>query len=231
MKKSVRFSGNVAGCYIKTATEEEIPIVYYSREEYSSMIEESSKIIRRLDMDFPVDSNSTARGLEHLTSRGRKRVNFQRMHAFRAVMDEQQQQWEEEIFDEDAIAQAYAVYGKHCQRAASKRGMKDAEEIRGGIVSSKSDEGENDLEDEKGPNSSISTLGTSMSLSSEDLDDEEDGLFHTMMHNSITGMDVFNLWIAHGKRELLQFWSFNLLNIDENYFWKSISSAVVLSSS
>ena len=74
------------------------------------------------------DKKYSSRGLEGHTTVGAAAKKRIRSLATDAVLDEQMIQWEEGIFDEDAIAEIYYRASSRCQVSASIVGLKDYRE-------------------------------------------------------------------------------------------------------
>ena len=74
------------------------------------------------------DKKYCSRGLEGHTSIGAVLKKEKRSLAINAVLDEQMIQWEEGIFNEDAIAEIYCEASSRCQVRANIVGLKDHRE-------------------------------------------------------------------------------------------------------
>jgi hypothetical protein len=70
--------------------------------------------------------HTSARGLEGRTAEGLTRKRRNRADASNAVFDELDQQDEQGIFDDDALADVYFLCTEHCQVVAQMMGMRDA---------------------------------------------------------------------------------------------------------
>ena len=74
------------------------------------------------------DKKYSSRGLEGHTTVGAAAKKGERRLAINAVLDEQMIQWEEGIFNEDAIAEIYCEASSRCQVRANIVGLKDHRE-------------------------------------------------------------------------------------------------------
>lgn len=70
-------------------------------------------------------SSFCERGIEHRTQEGIKKRIRNKILARDAVLLEQERQWEHNIHDEEAIADAYRKVSAHCLFEARMRGLKD----------------------------------------------------------------------------------------------------------
>ena len=128
----VRFSGrihvrNTLSC--KDYTTEEIQACWYTAEENQRIHRRCSKEIRKMDEGSELkDKKYSSRGLEGHTTVGAAAKKGERRLAINAVLDEQMIQWEEGIFNEDAIAEIYCKASSRCQVRANIVGLKDHRE-------------------------------------------------------------------------------------------------------
>ena len=113
----------------KDFTTEEIQACWYTDEENQRIHRHCSKEIRKMDEGSELkDETYSSRGLEGHTTIGAAAKKRIRLLAINAVLDEQMIQWEEGIFDEDAIAEIYYRASSSCQVSASIVGLRDHRE-------------------------------------------------------------------------------------------------------
>jgi hypothetical protein len=136
--KHVRFSDQ--NCIRKTLsrmdyTVEECKASWLSREEGRKILRQCEKEVKKIDDGKKFkDKKFCARGLEGHTWIGSISKEQNRALAVNAVLGEQATQWEEDVFDEDAIAEIYYRASTSCQLRATLVGRRDhraAEEIHG----------------------------------------------------------------------------------------------------
>jgi len=118
---------NTLSC--KDCTTEEIQACWYTAEENQRIHRHCSKEIRKMDEGSELkDKKYSSRGLEGHTTIGAATKKEKRWLAINAVLDEQMIQWEEGIFDEDAIAEIYCRASSSCQVKANIVGLRDHRE-------------------------------------------------------------------------------------------------------
>jgi hypothetical protein len=111
-------------------TTEEIQACWYSAEENQRIHRHCRKEIRKMDEGRRElkDKKYCSRGLEGHTTVGSATKKANRWLAVNAVLDEQMIQWEEGIFDEDAISEIYYQASSSCQVRANTVGLIDHRE-------------------------------------------------------------------------------------------------------
>jgi hypothetical protein len=111
-------------------TAEQIQACWYTAEESQRIHRHCSKEIRKMDEGSELkDKKCSSRGLEGHTTDGAAIKMENRWLAINAVLDEQTFQWEEGIFDEDAIADVHCRASYGCQVRAKIVGLRDHQEI------------------------------------------------------------------------------------------------------
>jgi hypothetical protein len=125
----VRFSENIhvrKTLASKDYTTEEIQACWYTAEENQRIHAHCFKEIRKMDEGSKLkDKKYCSRGLEGHTAGGEALKEENRLLAIDAVLDEQMIQWEEDICDEDAIADIYKRASYSCQVSANIVGLAD----------------------------------------------------------------------------------------------------------
>jgi hypothetical protein len=97
-------------------TPEEIQACWYTAEENRRIYRHCRKEIRKMDQGSELkDKKYCSRGLERCTTVGAAAKKENRLLVINAVLDEQMNQWEEAIFDENAIAEIYYRASSSCQ--------------------------------------------------------------------------------------------------------------------
>jgi hypothetical protein len=107
-------------------TPDEVKASWLNIDDMRRIKDESRSEAKLLDAGLLLAEKS--RGLEHRTRDGHKRKRRNRMRAYAAVFCEIEFQREEEILDEDAIADAYCACSEPCAIAAQQIGERDAME-------------------------------------------------------------------------------------------------------
>jgi len=108
-------------------TPEELSDAWYDRDDMIRMKEAARSDAKLLDSGMlPKKGGITFRGLEHRTREGAKRKRQHRMNAWGAVFCEIDFQKEDEMIDEETIADAYFMYSEKCAEAAYEVAKRDA---------------------------------------------------------------------------------------------------------
>jgi hypothetical protein len=109
-------------------TTEEIQACWYTAEENQRIHRNCCKVIRKMmdeGSELKDKKKYCSRGLEQHTNVGAAIKMENRLLALNAVLEEQMNQWEEAIFDEDAIAKIYYRASSSCQMRANNVGLRD----------------------------------------------------------------------------------------------------------
>ena len=134
LTKSVCFSNQVETVLVERIedyTADEIAAVWYNKNDFEEMKIEIKVTVRFMETGTKLPSDKTSiRGLEHKTRAGAWRKFQNKRIAYCAVLDEQDNQWANNIDDPDAIAQVYAEHSALCHVIAQKNGRKDAIEAQ-----------------------------------------------------------------------------------------------------
>lgn len=110
-------------------TPDEVKASWLNIDDMRRMRDEARSEAKLLDAGLLLPEKS--RGLEHRTRDGLKRKRRNRKRAYAAVFCEIEFQREEEILDEDAIADAYYACSDPCAIAAQQIGERDVLEALG----------------------------------------------------------------------------------------------------
>lgn len=128
-RKRVTFNAKVSGIEtlnIDDFTPSEIAASWFNEEEMEQITKRCYKILRR--MEGGNDSRKYCmRGLEGHTSVGHIIKKKNRTAAMAAVLTVQAEQWDEQKFDDQAIADAYQRTSSSCQLWAQVIGKRDEE--------------------------------------------------------------------------------------------------------
>ena len=128
--KSVRFAEQIEILFVERIddyTEEELDAVWYNVNDFNAIKHEIQKIVKLMEVGVTVPPNKeSTRGLEHRTRKGALLKFHNKRTAYCAVLDEQDDQWKNGIFDSNAIAKVYLKHSATCQAAAARIGQKDA---------------------------------------------------------------------------------------------------------
>jgi hypothetical protein len=110
----------------KDYTIDEIEACWYTAEDLQKIHKHCRKEIRKLNEGSKLkDMKYCSQGLEGHTTVGSAAKMRNRWLAVNAVLDEQMIQWEEGVFDEDAIAAIYCKSSSSCQLWANIVGRRD----------------------------------------------------------------------------------------------------------
>jgi hypothetical protein len=110
----------------KYYTSEEKQACWYTAEENKSIYKHCRKEIRKMNEGCKLkDKKYCSQGLEGHTTLGAAAKMRNRWLAINAVLDEQMIQWEEGVFNEDAIAEIYCKSSSSCQLWANIVGLRD----------------------------------------------------------------------------------------------------------
>ena len=133
--KSLRFSAHNDIHLIEHLDElsdDDVASMWYNVDEYEAMKVEYKKIVSLMEnSNGVIQSNETSRGLEYRTRTGAWARYTNKKCSFRAVLQEQEKQWDKNIRDVNAIANVYMKHSRKCRRAAFLMGRKDAMEANG----------------------------------------------------------------------------------------------------
>ena len=131
-KKSVSFHSIVRASkvlHINNYTDEEIEATWYSDSDYA-MMKADNRYTAQLFVSGMVqgdDDQYCRRGLESYTPDGSRRRKSNRAAATAAVLDEQDEQFDEGVFEPEYIAQVYKFESEHCQVLANTIALADQE--------------------------------------------------------------------------------------------------------
>jgi hypothetical protein len=129
VKKVVRFSEKTRSRETlsrKDCTLEEATKYWWCRKDYQRILRQCKKKIKKIDLGEKFKGKKyCARGLEDRTKIGSVLKAQARALAMNAVFDEQLTQWNEGVFDEQAIADVYYIASSSCQLWASLVGRRD----------------------------------------------------------------------------------------------------------
>jgi hypothetical protein len=105
---------------IKDYTPDEVRATWYVSEDYQRILRQCQKEIRKINQGGELkDKKYCSRGLQGFTNAGRAIKERSRILTFNAVLNQQLAQWDEGIFDEDAIAEIYIRTTSRCQMWAN----------------------------------------------------------------------------------------------------------------
>lgn len=118
--------------HIDDFDEEVIQAIWYQQDEYATMKVGFVATIKKMmrGEHIPENNESTIRGLEFRTRKGALRRQHNKLTAITAVLDEQDRQFSEGIFDEDTLSETYLAHSTHCRDSAHAIGKKDVVAIK-----------------------------------------------------------------------------------------------------
>ena len=117
---------------IKDYTPDEVRATWYTSEDVLRRSRKYRKEIRKMNEGGKLkDKKYCSRGLEGHTHAGFDLKKRARIFSINAVLDEQLAQWDEGVFDEDAIAAIYIRGSSSCQMWANFVGQQDQKAIHG----------------------------------------------------------------------------------------------------
>jgi hypothetical protein len=130
VKKNVHFSEETSTHLIlgrADYTADEVTSTWYNHADLKEMRDTARCEAKLLMAGLLQETiHTSARGLEGRTTEGLTRKRRNRAEATNAVFDELDQQDEQGIFDDDALADIYFTATERCQVAAQMMGMRDA---------------------------------------------------------------------------------------------------------
>lgn len=117
--------------HLNDLSEEEVFATWIQPEEYlairSRCIVTAKKMMRGLITQEDLDSGKhEPRGLEGKTKEGGNARREHKMDSIAAVLEEQTLQWNEDVFDEDAIRDVYSCFSIGCADDAHRAALQDA---------------------------------------------------------------------------------------------------------
>jgi hypothetical protein len=119
---------------IKDYTPDEVRATWYVSEDYKRISRRCQKEIRKMNKgdrgELKDKKKYCSRGLEGHTNAGFAVKERNRIIAFNAVLKEQLAQWDEGVFDEDAIAEIYIRASSSCQMWANHVGQRDQKRLK-----------------------------------------------------------------------------------------------------
>ena len=134
-RRSIRFHGRVqykSIRHVSEFSEYEIRNGWYDKDDFNRMSEnvaEIAKLVGNGETRAPDGEVLCIRGLEHIVQEELADYRAEKMiNSIDAVLDEQEEQWDEEKEEPELIAELYAEYAKPLAREAHLLGLKDAEE-------------------------------------------------------------------------------------------------------
>jgi hypothetical protein len=109
-----------------------IQAVWYQQDEYAAMKVGLVSTIKKMmrGEEIPENNQSTVRGLEFRTRKGALRRQHNKLTAITAVLDEQDRQFSEGIFDEVLLSETYMGCSHHCMNLSHSIGKRDTEAIK-----------------------------------------------------------------------------------------------------
>jgi hypothetical protein len=128
VRKSVSFGAMAATHEVISRYDyspEELEASFFDIEDMRRMKDTARSEAKLLDSSG-LQEGPSARGIEHRTRQGMKQKRQNRMNAYAAVFFEIDSQFEEDYFDEEAVADAYFEYSESCAMHAHKLGVRDA---------------------------------------------------------------------------------------------------------
>lgn len=133
-KRKIKFHGRVQFKKIRHVSdfsEDEIRNGWYDTDDFAQMSDNVSEIAALVGKGKKSLNGEELclRGLEHIIEEELAEYRAEKMlHSIDAVLDEQEQQWDEGKEDPEAIAKIYAEFGKPLIREAHMVGLEDAKE-------------------------------------------------------------------------------------------------------
>ena len=129
-KKNVHFKSSVKVRKItshRKYTEEEKANTWLSTHESKQIRANAVKTVKKLMKGIDVDAlpGDCSRGLELKTPQKNKIRQTRKLDVIYSVLGEQEQQQEEGLNDQEAIAKVYRSFASKCALEASRRGSKD----------------------------------------------------------------------------------------------------------
>lgn len=113
--------------HVSEFSEEEIKNGWYDKDDFNRMSEEVSEIAKLIEKG--IGHALCIRGLEHIVEEDLANYRAEKMiNSIDAVLDEQEEQWDDGVEDSKLIAEIYAEYTKPLEKEAHLIGLKDAEE-------------------------------------------------------------------------------------------------------
>ena len=111
-------------------TDEEKFLCFYSRAEYAKMTERSLKMLQRMEQGKPCKRNDSYRGLEGWTENGSRLLERDIELVLEVVGEEQERQWEQNIYDPEAIAEVCRAMTHTTKLMAIHLALADETEIK-----------------------------------------------------------------------------------------------------
>lgn len=107
-------------------------LLFYTREEFTAL---KSRLITELriiqgDGEYNGEIEVCRRGLDSQTKHGRQQRELNYRTALIAVINEQNRQRKEGVYDQDKISETYGYFSGHCAGHAASVGMADAKAAR-----------------------------------------------------------------------------------------------------
>jgi hypothetical protein len=121
-------------------SEEELAAIWYSRDEFRAIKKMLIPTVKKMAKGIPLDDDEDSRGLEHKTPHGSRKRQGDRFLSMDAVLQEQDQQWEQNRRDPDFLARVYSQSSAHCLMQSHLVAKGDAENVEKLTNGSASDE-------------------------------------------------------------------------------------------
>ena len=129
--KRVRFNRGVQMSLVPNAanyTRKQMSAIWFDGDERAQMVKDSTQNVNLLLNGEKLGPDHCARGLEYRTPEGCKRRADNKYYALCDILKEQDRQWNEGIYDEDALRFIYLKHSEPCLEAARGLGISDEAE-------------------------------------------------------------------------------------------------------
>lgn len=110
---------------LKTLSEEDLARIWFNNDEFVAMRNVNKLISERMANNEPLGPNECSRGLEYRTPEGMKQRQENKKRALFAVLEEQERQWDSEVFDPEALRTVSMMVSSASQEASLQVGLND----------------------------------------------------------------------------------------------------------
>jgi hypothetical protein len=108
-------------------TEEDNRAIWYNRNDFAEIKQTLIPVIRKMMKEEPLDEEmgETSRGLEYRTREGATRRQRNKRQATHAVLEEQERQLNEGVYEVELLSAVYCRMSAHCKAEAYNLGVRD----------------------------------------------------------------------------------------------------------
>lgn len=117
--------------HVKEYTDDEYASTWYNAKEIAAVKAECTSTVELIERHIPLNVDEyCARGLEYRTYAGRQLRHMNKINGKVSVLNEQERQYEENVYNPEALSLVYKYAARHCQEEAHQLALRDALYVR-----------------------------------------------------------------------------------------------------